>query len=1133
MLNKKVSKILLGISVGVCGISFCGNFKKDEIVQASLISTITNNSSESDFVDAIKSSNEIVIEGNVTLTKNVIEEINVKVRNSQLKLVIMDESTLKINDTSIEDDMNSIIIDGNNRLNIERVSNKKGALIDISFSTPGNLTIKNTIFNNNGEDEVTIKDGSSVDSLGNTKLSLISNKIIGGTFLDENLKLTSSLNLNEFQGRVKIYSGEEELNLNIYNDEIMGTSLKVGGKVTEGLGQSAEIILYNEDGNINESINIKQPQILLDGSISEVQISSLKPGTTYFSQIVLKLDSNGNYISTDLIMFKTKASVNVSKITGTTAELSIIGTDNNNMSIEVLHEGNIVKTVRTTGDEIVKIEGLLPESKYTLRLKDDLGEIILLDNKSFKTDILKLNVENMGISTTNSITLSGKISEYSTEGIYKFMLTDEEGNVVEKLVNPDSNGLISNELITGLNIGTVYEVKLICLTENDIIESIPVKARTEVGVDLTRLGATSVEFTTNSYNDEAIKIEVLDKNLNVVAEEVVTGDKAVKVTGLLPNTNYTFRVLKGDGTSFLNETPFLTNSMSVNILEPKDITQTSLILSGNVSEYSKNSNGKFIIRDENGIEVKTVEGVISTNGVIKDTLVDGLEPGKVYFVQLSINTGGIISLSESKQIRTSVDAVPTPTSTTVEFNVNSYSDKLLSLEILDSYGNKLPTPKVVNINGDNNIKINGLLPNTMYKFVIKDENREILKTSVDSFKTEKLKITPINLNKSTQTSISLSGNVSEYFDADKVEFIINDSNGVVVSKVVSIMNSDGSINSVDINGLNSGESYFVEIFIEIDGKIIEGDIIEVKTLSDLSVENIGSTSAEFKVNGHEGEIINIEVLDKHGKSFDLPKKIKILGDSTAIVSGLNENTQYKFIMKNQNEEVIEIGEFETKAFKNNENEIKIVNLDIENSNVKENEVIINITDNLKEVFSNISEFKTNFLGLEFIIKGNELIIKNLNSDTTYEGVELYYKDKNGIQNVFKLDTFKTNEDIITIEEFVLDVYNSAFGRQAEDEGFIHWSNKLREGEVSFQEFVLNLLNEGEFIENHITAEEKIEGIYRVILNREVSESDKVIWIDKYSQKIKEGYSESEGIQLIANEIVIKDEFKNRIQKIEK
>ncbi len=113
--------------------------------------------------------------------------------------------------------------------------------------------------------------------------------------------------------------------------------------------------------------------------------------------------------------------------------------------------------------------------------------------------------------------------------------------------------------------------------------------------------------------------------------------------------------------------------------------------------------------------------------------------------------------------------------------------------------------------------------------------------------------------------------------------------------------------------------------------------------------------------------------------------------------------------------------------------------------------------------------------------------------------------------------FSSDDDI---KKFISDVYTKTFSREPDESGFNYWYNKLISHEYSVRDFLINLLNEDEFIKKNLSNQEFITSMYSIIANREPDENGFNYWLSKlkeFQTRMDVKSSKSQIILFICNE----------------
>lgn len=125
------------------------------------------------------------------------------------------------------------------------------------------------------------------------------------------------------------------------------------------------------------------------------------------------------------------------------------------------------------------------------------------------------------------------------------------------------------------------------------------------------------------------------------------------------------------------------------------------------------------------------------------------------------------------------------------------------------------------------------------------------------------------------------------------------------------------------------------------------------------------------------------------------------------------------------------------------------------------------------------------------------------------------------------NNFNTDDDI---KLFINDVYKKTFLRESDEDGFNYWYDRLISYEYSVRNFLLNILNEKEFINKNLSNEEFITAMYSIVTNREPDEPGYNYWLNmlkEYQTNLSAKDAKSQIILRICNEA----ELSERANKI--
>lgn len=289
-----------------------------------------------------------------------------------------------------------------------------------------------------------------------------------------------------------------------------------------------------------------------------------------------------------------------------------------------------------------------------------------------------------------------------------------------------------------------------------------------------------------------------------------------------------------------------------------------------------------------------------------------------------------------------------------------------------------------------------------------------------------------------------------------------------------------TLSSIDANAIST----YPEIYLKPNSEVIApGENLSLY-LRASEVKNLFSLSLDFKFNTELVEVLSIEP----GNFFD------------------SEPIEYnsRFTNSSENSKTISFystftGNHEGKTSSEDPELVKI-NLKI----LKECKIPLDIISTNNNLFIGTPNFRV-------IIIDKDLNKFNISPSSSY----------------IKTNNFKSDEEI---KLFISDVYRKTFSREPDEFGFNYWYNKLISQEYSVRNFLINILNEKEFIEKNLPNEEFITAMYSIIANREPDQMGYNYWLTKlmeYQKQMDIKSSKSNIILLICNE----SELSNRASKL--
>ncbi len=249
------------------------------------------------------------------------------------------------------------------------------------------------------------------------------------------------------------------------------------------------------------------------------------------------------------------------------------------------------------------------------------------------------------------------------------------------------------------------------------------------------------------------------------------------------------------------------------------------------------------------------------------------------------------------------------------------------------------------------------------------------------------------------------------------------------------------------------------------------------------VQSLYSLSLEMKFNKSVVNIISMEPGEFFANDhLEFNHKIEMISEDIDLVKfyeTLTGNAKGK-----SSESEVQLVKIKMKLLKNCKVPLEIINT---------NSDLFIGTPNIRIVMANDNSEKLNFL-----------------SSTSY----------------VKTNNFSTDDEI---RLFISDVYKKTFSRDAEEYGFNYWYNKLISYEYSVRSFLINILNEKEFIDRNLSNEEFITSMYSIIANREPDHVGYNYWLNKLmdlQQTMDSKLSKSQIILMICNEAELSKRAEN-------
>ena len=428
-----------------------------------------------------------------------------------------------------------------------------------------------------------------------------------------------------------------------------------------------------------------------------------------------------------------------------------------------------------------------------------------------------------------------------------------------------------------------------------------------------------------------------------------------------------------------------------------------------------------------------------------------------------------------------------------------------------------------------------------------------INSSINSNQNKSPQIIKESVNTSS-TSIFFDGIVDSNTSKENLSVVAVDKSGKIIeSKNVNIDHA-GNVQSV-IENLKEGTNYDLYL-VKFEGEgenknAFLSSPLNVSTLNfKSSVESEKATSVQIRISENKLEDKYYPlylILSLGGVEF---KKVQIprqttSGDLILNITGLKEDLDYTYeivsYLDGTNPSIIDKGKFKTLKNsliigENNNSSSSVLNFTIsqdgmQKSNIEDTSVKVYLNENIQNYAKNGKNFKTNLEGVSVKFVDGKFLVEGLIPGKDYSSLKIYFKIQNGRKVVVSIPKFTTLEETTDLNEFIKDVYFNALNRNPDEVGFWYWVDKLSSKEISVDKFVKNLLNENEFIRIRPTTKSKIEGLYKVIVNRTSDKEGLEFWVSMYESLLKNGYSEEFAVKIVADRMINEDEFKNLVKNL--
>ena len=378
-------------------------------------------------------------------------------------------------------------------------------------------------------------------------------------------------------------------------------------------------------------------------------------------------------------------------------------------------------------------------------------------------------------------------------------------------------------------------------------------------------------------------------------------------------------------------------------------------------------------------------------------------------------------------------------------------------------------------------------------------------------------------------------NISDMVEIDSI-FDLNDNNFNLLdkSKETKILNKVGIVYlkaavlndrsygmKIKINGVEFSE--VIPIFIEENEKIQNVEsyftnenklVLNLNFIDVSNIDKIEINSLKCIDDGNEiisDKIMNLSLNDNNELiiplNFSLKDGGKYLIGISVFRNGVLESYTLEFNNKLKNYEV----KNEVKNIENVENKDQFRTAQkIDINSMEFGDGYFKFEHNLDKSM-NFNKSVCYVAGIESRIDDNYIVVDKLIPYKKYKDLKLHVKNDRGCLVEFKIPEFDCKESKDDIKNFISKTYikvknglnvdenNFEFADEAE---FWFWHNKIKKKEVDLRNFVLNILNEKEFMKKYVDNSEKIKILYNVIFGINPSEQSLNIWLNDFNKTLK-------------------------------
>lgn len=463
----------------------------------------------------------------------------------------------------------------------------------------------------------------------------------------------------------------------------------------------------------------------------------------------------------------------------------------------------------------------------------------------------------------------------------------------------------------------------------------------------------------------------------------------------------------------------------------------------------------------------------------------------------------------------------------------------------------------INLMGTNLVELYQLIPDTEYEVKIRLGLLEVdLPEVIKEFKTTTFEVTDLVIKSITDEGVALSWKLS----TEEIDFIDDFDNLAVFIKGSEDEEYDFSNPSAEFTkGLNDIRTALVQI----DEGMEAADIMVSYLIEDYeSHAEVKFGSLQVYVDRDEeglfvgweypeniefsdGDKISIYLKNKNDSSYDEDPIFECVHGKDddlyeVMFLGLDdiENGEYtlKFVLMTQNSSYspVEV-EFKVNEFSGNSDSVKLEQKSVSSGRglILASDYDLSI-DYTKKIVTDPSGIKVE----EFKNLNDEKVFMKLNNlvpGKPYEKISVNASLVDG-QNVnLVIENVKIEAENL-VQQFLTNIYNFAFERFPDEEGYTYWLDGLGAKEqVTGKYIVYNLMfAEREFTERNLPDREMIKVLYQIVVNREYDQEGLEYWVKEYNENylVQANNDSFEAQKLIVMRMLYEQEFRNLCDKMD-